>query len=59
MSSSGPGQFPQLRLRRSRRTAALRHLVAETALGPSDLIYPVFVLDGEKRTEPVPSMPGI
>jgi porphobilinogen synthase len=46
-------------MRRSRRTAALRRLVAETALGPSDLIYPVFVLDGEKRSEPVPSMPGI
>jgi porphobilinogen synthase len=46
-------------MRRSRRTAALRRLVAETELGPGDLIYPVFVLDGNKRTEPVPSMPGI
>jgi len=59
MSASGPGQFPQIRMRRSRRTAALRRLVAETELGPGDLIYPVFVLDGDKRTEPVPSMPGI
>jgi porphobilinogen synthase len=59
MSTSGPGQFPQIRMRRSRRTAALRRLVAETELGPGDLIYPVFVLDGDKRTEPVPSMPGI
>jgi len=59
MSTSGPGQFPQIRMRRSRRTAALRRLVAETELGPGDLIYPVFVLDGENRTEPVPSMPGI
>jgi len=59
MSTSGPGQFPQIRLRRSRRTAALRRLVAETGLGPSDLIYPMFVLDGERRAEPVPSMPGI
>jgi len=59
MSTSNIGQFPQVRLRRSRRTAALRNLVAETELGPSDLIYPVFVLDGEKRTQPVPSMPGI
>jgi porphobilinogen synthase len=33
--------------------------VAETALGSSDLIYPVFVLEGEKAAEPVPSMPGI
>lgn len=59
MSTSNNGQFPKVRLRRSRRTAALRNLVAETGLGPTDLIYPVFVLDGEKRTEPVPSMPGI
>jgi len=59
MSTSGPGQFPQIRMRRSRRTAALRRLVTETELGPGDLIYPVFVLDGAKRTESVPSMPGI
>ena len=59
MSTSSPGQFPQIRLRRSRRTPALRRLVAETGLGPSDLIYPVFVLEGENRVEPVPSMPGI
>jgi len=59
MSTSNPGQFPQIRLRRSRRTAALRRLVAETGLGPGDLIYPVFVLEGENRVESVPSMPGI
>ncbi len=59
MSSSSHGQFPQVRLRRSRRTAALRRLVAETDLGPGDFIYPVFVLDGEGRSEPVESMPGI
>jgi len=59
MSTSNFGQFPNIRLRRSRRTAALRHLVAETGLGPTDLIYPVFVLDGKRRTEAVPSMPGV
>jgi len=59
MSANGPGQFPEIRMRRSRRTAALRRLVSETGLGPGDLIYPVFVLEGSKRTEPVPSMPGI
>jgi len=59
MSTSNFGQFPNIRLRRSRRTAALRHLVAETGLGPTDLIYPVFVLDGKTRTETVPSMPGV
>ena len=46
-------------MRRTRRTAALRRLVVETGLSASDLIYPVFVLDGEDRTEPVESMPGI
>jgi len=54
-----PGQFPQIRLRRSRRTASLRRLVAETNLSSADLIYPVFVLDGKGRAEPVASMPGI
>ncbi len=53
------GQFPEIRLRRSRRTATLRRLVAESELGPADLIYPVFVLDGKKRREPVTSMPGV
>jgi porphobilinogen synthase len=59
MSNTGPGQFPEIRLRRGRRTASLRRLVAETELSSADLIYPVFVLDGEGRDEPVPSMPGV
>jgi porphobilinogen synthase len=59
MSASPPGQFPETRLRRGRRTPALRRLVAETTLSSADFIYPVFVLDGEGRTENVPSMPGI
>ena len=59
MSSSTAGQFPQIRMRRSRRTAAIRRLVAETGLGSGDFIYPMFVLEGEGRAEPVPSMPGI
>lgn len=59
MSQLKPGQFPRIRLRRSRRTPALRRLVAETKLSADDLIYPVFVLDGKGRTESVPSMPGV
>jgi len=59
MSASAPGQFPDNRMRRSRRTPALRRLVAETTLSSADFIYPVFVLDGDGRTEDVPSMPGI
>ena len=59
MSTHGPGQFPEIRLRRGRRTDSLRRLIAETALSSADLIYPVFVLDGEARSESVESMPGI
>jgi len=59
MSASSPGQFPETRMRRSRRTPALRCLVAETRLSSADFIYPVFVLDGEGQTEAVPSMPGV
>ena len=59
MSVPSPGSYPGTRLRRTRRTAGLRALVAETGLGPADLVWPVFVLEGEKRAEPVPSMPGV
>lgn len=59
MSQFNDGQFPQSRLRRSRRTPALRRLVAETALSANDLIYPVFVLEGKDRSEAVDSMPGV
>lgn len=51
--------YPSIRLRRARKSAALRALVAETTLGPADLIYPMFVLDGQNKTQAVPSMPGI
>jgi porphobilinogen synthase len=46
-------------MRRGRRTSALRRLAAETDLSVNDLIYPVFVLDGKDKVEPVPSMSGI
>jgi len=59
MSDSSTPQFPATRMRRTRRSASLRRLVAETALSPDDLIYPVFVLEGEGRAESVASMPGI
>jgi porphobilinogen synthase len=47
------------RPRRLRRTAGLRALVEETVLQPSDLIAPIFVVDGRGRREPIPSMPGV
>jgi porphobilinogen synthase len=59
MSDYPSAGFPASRLRRSRRTAALRSLVAETSLSPADLILPVFVLEGNGRREPVASMPGV
>lgn len=51
--------FPIQRLRRTRRTGALRGLVREIELSPSDFIYPIFVAAGEDVRRPIPSMPGI
>ena len=53
------GQFPARRMRRMRRDAFSRRLMREHTLTPSDLIYPVFVLDGQGRRESVASMPGV
>lgn len=51
--------FPAARPRRLRRSAALRALVRETSLAPSDFIWPIFVRDGTGIEEPIPSMPGV
>lgn len=51
--------FPEQRLRRTRRTAALRGLVRETRLSPQDFIYPIFVTAGEDTKNPIESMPGV
>jgi porphobilinogen synthase len=51
--------FPATRLRRLRRTGALRDLVRETELGPSHLVQPLFVTGGEGVRDEIPSMPGI
>ena len=51
--------FPQQRLRRTRRTAALRGLVRETRLSPQDFVYPIFVTAGQDVRKPVASMPGV
>ena len=51
--------FPSTRLRRLRRTEALRGLIRETSLGPADLIQPMFVVPGSGIREPVASLPGI
>lgn len=51
--------FPELRLRRLRRTKILRHMFQETKVNVGDLIYPVFVVEGKGKKEAVASMPGI
>jgi porphobilinogen synthase len=51
--------FPQARLRRLRRTPALRRALAETRLDPAALVLPLFVKEGLDAPEPVPSMPGV
>ena len=51
--------FPLTRLRRTRQTPAVRHLVRENELTVHDFIWPIFVRAGEGIEEPVPSMPGV
>jgi porphobilinogen synthase len=51
--------FPAARPRRLRRTPWIRALVAEARLSSSDLIWPIFVRDGEDLEEPIPSLPGV
>jgi porphobilinogen synthase len=51
--------FPTTRLRRLRRHAWSRALMAENTLSPADFIWPVFVIDGENKRVPVASMPGV
>jgi len=53
------GQYPFVRMRRMRRDDFSRRLMREHRVTTNDLIYPVFVLDGERRVEPVASMPGV
>ena len=53
------GKFPIRRMRRLRRDDFSRRMVREHRLSADDFIYPVFVIDGERRSEAVPSMPGV
>ena len=59
MHLSSPTPFPTNRPRRLRRDGFSRNLVRESVLTPHDFIYPVFVHEGSKRREAVPSMPGV
>lgn len=59
MTKSPNQKFPLTRLRRNRKAAWSRAMMQEHQLSPSDLILPLFVIEGEGREEPVASMPGV
>ena len=53
------GQYPSTRMRRNRMTAFSRRLVAEIRLDTADLIWPLFVIEGQSMAEPIDVMPGV
>ncbi len=53
------GKYPQRRMRRIRHDDFSRRMMREHVLTPDDFIYPVFVVEGERVVQPVPSMPGV
>ncbi len=53
------GKFPDIRLRRVRKTAWIRRLVSENNLSINDLILPIFVRDGKGKVDSIKSMPGV
>jgi porphobilinogen synthase len=53
------GQFPMVRMRRMRHDDFSRRLMRENVVTPNDLILPVFVMEGEGKREPIPTMPGV
>ena len=53
------GKYPGLRLRRSRKNDWSRRLIEENNLTPSDLILPVFLIDGKNKKIPIKTMPGV
>ena len=53
------GKYPSLRLRRSRKYDWSRKLVQENNLSSNDLIYPIFLIEGKNKRQPIKSMPGI
>ena len=53
------GSYPNVRLRRNRKTEWSRRLVSENDLSTSDLIWPIFIREGKNIKEPIKSMPGV
>ena len=58
LGEGAAGAYPTVRLRRNRRDAWTRTLVAENVLTVGDLIWPIFVIEGTNETRPVATMPG-
>ncbi len=56
---TGTGKYPAVRLRRMREHDFTRRVMRETSLGVDDLIYPVFIIEGDNQRVPVPTMPGV
>ena len=59
MIDSSLGAYPANRMRRNRRSDAIRRMVAENKVTPDDFIWPLFVVDGDGVRDPVASMPGV
>ena len=57
-AAAPPGAYPAIRMRRNRRDAWTRRLVAENTLSVDDLIWPIFVIEGSNEERAVASMPG-
>ena len=53
------GSYPNVRLRRNRKTEWSRRLVSENNLSANDLIWPIFIREGRNVKEPIKSMPGV
>ena len=59
MSGINTGDYPEVRLRRMREHDFTRRMMRENLLTAADLIYPVFIVEGENQRVPVPAMPGV
>lgn len=59
LQDTSRGRFPSVRMRRMRRDSFSRRLMQENRLSPDDLIYPMFIIEGESTRQSIDSMPGI
>ena len=59
MNPNAQAAFPKTRFRRARQSAQTRALIRENRVSVEDLIWPVFICDGEGVEQPVSSMPGV